>query len=45
MNQESEKKEEKQIKATVTEDLPPNQTLYVRNLNEKIKVEGTQIQC
>ena len=22
-------------------DIPPNQTLYVRNLNEKIKKEGT----
>ena len=45
MNQEGEKKEEMPIKVTVTENIPPNQTLYVRNLNEKIKVEGTQIQC
>ena len=23
-------------------DLPPNNTLYVNNLNEKVKLEGTQ---
>ena len=25
---------------TITEDAAPNQTLYVNNLNEKVKIEG-----
>jgi U2 small nuclear ribonucleoprotein B'' len=24
-------------------DVPPNQTIYLRNLNEKIKKEGTNL--
>ena len=29
--------------AMLSGDVPPNQTLYLRNLNEKIKKEGTTL--
>jgi len=41
MSQEiSAAKPEAKITTTVMEDVPPSQTLYVRNLSEKVKLEG-----
>jgi len=38
---EEQQQQQQQQAAEVAAVVPPNQTLYIRNLNEKVKKEGT----
>jgi len=42
MDEQAEQQQQQQQQAAeVAAVVPPNQTLYIRNLNEKVKKEGT----